>query len=95
MDGADDLNPPDTPLERPDDPYYYQNYWPRHAQSFFRMQRNKIRALDIIPPGPDQSSYIDSGDKRMQAAWDRDRDSVWAEAEEYERLGRPHALRFV
>ncbi|RDW59550.1 hypothetical protein BP6252_12637 [Coleophoma cylindrospora] len=65
-DGADDLNPPYAPLERPDDHYYYRNYWPRHAPTFLRMQLNRIKALDIIPPGPDHSSYLDFSNEWMR-----------------------------
>jgi hypothetical protein len=60
MEGADDLNPPDAPLERPDDLDYYRNYWPRHAPTWLRRQLNRIKALDIIPPGPNELGYVDS-----------------------------------
>ncbi|ESZ92888.1 hypothetical protein SBOR_6751 [Sclerotinia borealis F-4128] len=65
-DGADDSNPPNAPLERPDDPWYYRNYWARHAPSFLRMQLNRIKALDVIPPGPSALSYIDFSDEWMR-----------------------------
>ncbi|TGO22516.1 hypothetical protein BPAE_0164g00030 [Botrytis paeoniae] len=115
-DGPDVSNPPNTPLERPDDLDYYRNYWPRHAPSFLRMQLNRIKALDAIPPGGQIAlSYIDFADEWMrrkikhylegtygwpdnfnQEAWDEDRDRIWEETEEeYERLGRPHVLRFL
>lgn len=62
VDGADDLNPPYAPLERPDDPYYYRNYWPKHAPTWLRMQLNR---MDAIPPGGNQLSYIDFTDEWM------------------------------
>ncbi|KAF5877795.1 uncharacterized protein Bfra_002163 [Botrytis fragariae] len=65
-DGADDSNPSNAPLERPDDPCYYRNYWPRHAPSFLRIQLNRIKALDVIPPGPSALSYIDFADEWMR-----------------------------
>ncbi|KAF7884807.1 hypothetical protein EAF00_010625 [Botryotinia globosa] len=65
-DGADDSNPPNAPLERPNDPCYYRNYWPRHAPSFLRIQLNRIKALDVIPPGPSALSYIDFADEWMR-----------------------------
>lgn len=64
-DGPDVSNPPATPLERPNDVGYYRNYWPRHAPSFLRMQLNRIKALDAIPPGPIALSYIDFADEWM------------------------------
>jgi hypothetical protein len=65
IDGADELNPPHISLERPEGPYYYRNYWPRHAPTWLRMQLNRIRALDVIPPGPNQSSYVDFTEEWM------------------------------
>ncbi|TGO09351.1 hypothetical protein BTUL_0169g00050 [Botrytis tulipae] len=65
-DGADNSNPPNAPLERPNDPCYYRNYWPRHAPSFLRIQLNRIKALDAIPPGPSALSYIDFADEWMR-----------------------------
>lgn len=65
-DGADDSNPPNAPLERPDDPCYYRNYWPRHAPSFLSIQLNRTKALDVIPPGPSALSYIDFADEWMR-----------------------------
>ncbi|KAF7928303.1 hypothetical protein BELL_0655g00070 [Botrytis elliptica] len=114
-DGPDLSNPPNTLLERPNDVVYYRNYWPRHAPSFLRMQLNRIKALDAIPPGQSALGYIDFADEWMrrkikhylegtygwpdnfnQQAWDEDRDRIWEETEEeYERLGRPHVLRFL
>ncbi|KAJ8060076.1 hypothetical protein OCU04_011686 [Sclerotinia nivalis] len=47
----DFMNPPGTPLEVPGDPFFYRNFWPRHAPTFLRMQLNKIKALDVIPIG--------------------------------------------
>lgn len=65
-DGPDVSNPPNTPLERPDDLIHYRNYWPRHAPSFLRMQLNKIKALDAIPPGGRSAlSYVDFADEWM------------------------------
>ncbi|PQE12851.1 hypothetical protein CJF30_00002729 [Rutstroemia sp. NJR-2017a BBW] len=66
IDDADELNPPYISLERPDDPSYYRNYWPRHAPTWLRMQLNRIRALDVIPPGPIQSGYVDYTDEWMR-----------------------------
>ncbi|PQE07849.1 hypothetical protein CJF32_00002969 [Rutstroemia sp. NJR-2017a WRK4] len=66
MESADDLNPPDIPLERPDDPDHYRNYWPRHAPTWLRRQLNRIKALDIIPPGPDELSYVDSSSEWLR-----------------------------
>jgi hypothetical protein len=63
QDGADELNPPDTPLERRDDLYYYRNYWPRHAPTWLRRQLNRIKALDIIPLAPNGLGYVDSSDE--------------------------------
>ncbi|KAI9644784.1 hypothetical protein NHQ30_006811 [Ciborinia camelliae] len=65
-DGADQSNPPNTPLERPDDTSYYRNYWPRHAPSFLRMQLNRIKALDVIPPGFSALGCIDFVDEWMR-----------------------------
>lgn len=58
-DGADVSNPPNAPLERPGDTFYYRNYWPRHAPTFLRMQLNRIKALDVIPPMWSALGYID------------------------------------
>ncbi|KAF7936014.1 uncharacterized protein EAE98_002233 [Botrytis deweyae] len=65
-DGPDLSNPPNTPLERPNDVVYYRNYWPRHAPSFLRMQLNRIKALDAIPPGQSALGYIDFADEWMR-----------------------------
>jgi hypothetical protein len=62
IDGADELNPPYISFERPDDPYYYRNFWPRHAPTWLRMQLNRIRALEVIPG---ESNYVGYSEEWM------------------------------
>ncbi|KAF7872588.1 hypothetical protein EAF04_003508 [Stromatinia cepivora] len=66
--GADEVNPPWVSLERPEDTFYYRNYWPRHAPTWLRVQSNKIKCLDAIPPGIHDYvlSYLDCGEEWMR-----------------------------
>ncbi|CAD6441945.1 a2d4b20f-cae4-4f5c-9210-343e9d6981b8 [Sclerotinia trifoliorum] len=66
--GADEVNPPWVSLERPEDTFYYRNYWPRHAPTWLRVQSNKIKCLDTIPPGIHgyTLSYLDYGEEWMR-----------------------------
>ncbi|PQE32215.1 hypothetical protein CJF32_00009906 [Rutstroemia sp. NJR-2017a WRK4] len=49
--GTEAMNPPWAILEKPQDPYHYRNYWPRHAPTWLRVHLQKIKSLDTIPPG--------------------------------------------